>query len=422
MKAQESIPRYGPKLREYANYTRRRIIEVCRDIGPRPSGEANEKAAQERFAKELEEYADEVMIEPFSLHPKAFLGWVRLCSIIMIFANLLFCLLGFTEIALALTVISLFFIVTEFLFYGETLDPFFPKRESRNVTAVRKAKGETKRRIVFSGHVDSSYEWRYTYLGGPPLIRLVIGGAVVGLLLSAATEIYALAGVGYGMRFDIEAFGLKAPNTILFVLKIALLAWCVLYIAAIFFLNYKLPVDGANDNLTGSVASMAVMKFLSDFDIRFENTEVCCVLSGAEEAGLRGAKAWAKAHKKECAETETAFIGVDTLRDYDDMAVYHRDMTGLVKSDPRVCALIKEAGETAGKELPYKTIFLGASDAAAVSRAGIPAATLAAMDPSPARYYHTRLDKSDNLDLKTIETGINVMLETLFLYDEKGLS
>lgn len=420
MKAQESIPRYGPKLREYANYTRRRIVEVCRDIGPRPPGEENEKLAQERFAKELEEYADEVRIEPFTLHPKAFLGWVRSLSIVMIVANLLFCLLGWTEIALGLTVISLFFIVTEFLFYGETLDPFYPKRESRNVVAVRKPSGETKKRIIFSGHVDSSYEWRYTYLGGPPLITLVIGGAVVGLVLAVVTEILALV-KDYRMDLSSIALDIKGPSTLFFILKIVLLVWCALFFAAIFFLNYKMPVDGANDNLTGSVASMAVMKFLKDFDIRFEDTEVRTVLTGSEEAGLRGAKAYAKAHKKECEEVETVYIGVDTLRDYDFMAIYDRDMTFTVKADPRACRLVKEASSIAGKELPYKSIFLGASDAAAINKAGIPAVTLAAMDPAPARYYHTRLDKSDNLDLKTIETGINVMLETLFLYDEKGL-
>ena len=43
------------------------------------------------------------------------------------------------------------------------------------------------------------------------------------------------------------------------------------------------------------------------------------------------------------------------------------------------------------------------------------------MDPAPARYYHTRLDTADNMDLKTIEAGVGICLETAFLYDEKGL-
>jgi hypothetical protein len=43
------------------------------------------------------------------------------------------------------------------------------------------------------------------------------------------------------------------------------------------------------------------------------------------------------------------------------------------------------------------------------------------MDPSPARYYHTRLDTADNLSPQAIELGVKIALETAFLYDEKGI-
>ncbi|HBL40318.1 MAG TPA: hypothetical protein DDY98_01590, partial [Ruminococcaceae bacterium] len=248
MKASESINNYNAKLREYANYAARQVKDVCKTIGPRPSGEENEKKAQERFAEELKKYSDTVSIEPFDLHPKAFLGWVPLCAVLMILANLLFFIFGFSVVSLAVSALCLFFIVTEFLFYGETLDPFFPKRTSHNVVAVRKPKGEIKKRIIVSGHVDSSYEWRFTFLGGPKLITLVIGGAVVGIVIALVAEIYCVA-TGNLMT--------TPDNLFVTVLKWVMLAWCILFFAAIFFLNYKLPVEGANDNLTGSLASMA---------------------------------------------------------------------------------------------------------------------------------------------------------------------
>ena len=103
------------------------------------------------------------------------------------------------------------------------------------------------------------------------------------------------------------------------------------------------------------------------------------------------------------------------------MAIYSRDMTGTVKNDIRVCRLMKKAGDNVGLDLPFKSVFFGSSDAAAISQAGIPGATFAAMDPTPARYYHTRLDTEDNLDLRTMEAGLDLSLETTYLFDQEGL-
>jgi len=96
-------------------------------------------------------------------------------------------------------------------------------------------------------------------------------------------------------------------------------------------------------------------------------------------------------------------------------------MTGTVKMDGRVCKLLKRAGLDAGLDLPYSSVFIGASDAAAVQQAGIPAVTLAAMNPGPPRYYHTRTDTADNMNPKTVEKCLEIALNALFIYDEKGL-
>ena len=187
-----------------------------------------------------------------------------------------------------------------------------------------------------------------------------------------------------------------------------------------FFVNWKLVVPGANDNLTGVFASMAVLRYMAANDIRFENTEVVAVSMGCEEAGLRGAKAFAKKHANED-NIETVFVATDTLRDFDFMGVYNKDMTGTVKLDARAAAMVKKASETAGYNLDYANVFFGSSDAAAIQQGGMNAVALAAMDPTPARYYHTRGDTAQNLDPKTVEAGIDILLETAFLFDSEGL-
>ena len=143
--------------------------------------------------------------------------------------------------------------------------------------------------------------------------------------------------------------------------------------------------------------------------------------SGCEEAGLRGSTAYARRHKEELLEIPSVFYGLETFTDYDDFAIYKRDMTFMVKNDERVCALMKAGAKKAGRDLKYEAVFLGASDAAAVSREGIPAATLAAMNPNPPRYYHTRLDTPAALVPKSIRFGIDTAIQSLFIFDEQGL-
>lgn len=411
LKATESVKNYPSSLRMYTNYATREIKKVCKEIGPRASGTENERKAQEHFKEEMKTCADDVQLEEFEMHKYAFMGWVVVDGISMLLA-LLFSFLKMPVVSLVLTVIALVCLFAEFLMYWEFLDPFFPKAISTNVIGKRKPTGEVKRRIIFAGHVDSSYEWTYTHLGGKALLFAVGIYAVVGMFF---VLIVSIISVIKGGAVNAELTGFVS------VLRYAQLAFIPGFIAVLFFTNFKLPVDGANDNLTGCTTAIAVLKFLEDNDIRFENTEVCALTAGSEEAGLRGSRAYTKRHLKELQEIETVYFGMDTLRDFEDMAIYSRDMTGTVKTDPRVCALMKKGAEMAGLDLPYSSVYIGASDAAAVTKLGVPAATLAAMNPGPPKYYHTRDDKADILIPKTVEKGLDICLQSLFLYDEQGL-
>lgn len=412
MKAQDSVKNYPSALREMTNFSVRGIKKICKDVGPRPAGSEQEHEAQKLMAAELDGACDKVEIEPFDVHPGAFLGWILTDGIMMIAAIVLF-FFGMSAIALALCALSLIFAIVEFLLYKKLLDPFFPKKTSHNVVTVRKPKGEVRRRIIFSGHADSANEWRFTYYGGSKLLVPIIGLSFVGILLGLVLGIWAVAA---GHAFS------AADSGALNVMRYVFLAWIPILFTALFFENKKRPVMGANDDLTGCFISMAVVKYMQQHDIRFENTEVWVVLTGSEEAGLRGAKEFCKAHKNELSDVETVFVGLDTIRDYDFAAVYSRDLTGTVKNDAGACALVKEAAKQTGLDLPYKSVFFGATDAAAVTQAGMKAVSVAAMDPAPAKYYHTRLDTADNLDIKTVEAVLGVALETAFLFDEKGLS
>ena len=411
MKPEEGVKNYPSTLRMYTNYTTREIKKVIKTFGPRASGSKEERAAQEHFVDEMKTGADDVRLEEFSVHPVAFMAWVVIDGIALLLA-VLFSFLNMPLVSLCLAVLALVCLFTEFLMYWKFLDPFFPKKTSANVIGTRKPTGEVRQRIIFSGHVDTAWEWRFMHVGGKALFFGGTGYALIGLLYVFAISIVQMAVCG--------PFG-GEPSGAVVILRWAELAFVPAFILIMFFTNFRHPVPGANDNLTGTVTSIAVLKYLEDNNIRFEHTEVVAAAVGCEECGLRGSEAYIKAHKEEMDAVPTVFFCMDTLRDFDDMAIYSRDMTGTVKNDPRVCALMQKAGRDCGMELPLHTVYLGASDAAAVSKLGVPAAALAAMDPSGPRYYHTRRDTDEILVPKTIEKSLDICLHALYTFDEEGL-
>ncbi len=418
MKASESHVHYASKVRECSNFAVREIKRVCEQIGPRPAGYEGEKKAQDYVEKVMTPIADEVVRENFTLSPKAFMSWVTIDGALALLAAVLG-IIAFTGVipqyanifhiaSVVLCVIAIVFLVGEFLLYKQVLDPFFKKEESSNVICKIKATGEVKRRIIIGGHIDSAYEWRYTYMGGPKMVTTVVVGAVLGLLVTLVVGIV-------GLFVDNSS-----ANIALIVLQAVVVPFMI---AVLFFVNWKLVVDGANDDLTGVFTGMAVLLYLKHNNISFENTEVIAVSMGAEEEGLRGSKAFAKLHGDEYKDdgVETVFVALDTLRDYDFMGIVTKDMTATVKLDSSACALMKKASENAGVNVNFTTTPLGSTDAAAMQQGGIKSVAFTSMDPAPARYYHTRLDTVKMLEMKTIEDVLKIVLETVFLFDEQGL-
>lgn len=403
------------KIRESTNFTVREIRKVCKTIGPRAAGSESEDKAQEYILENCAKFADTAEKETFKLAPRAFMAWPWLGATVEIIAILFFIASAFVSdslqtvfqgVSLGLTAVILVLIILEFLLYKEVLDPFFKKAQSSNVILTKKPKGEVKRRIIFSGHIDSAYEWRFTHWGGYKLLRAAIYSALGSLIICLILDILTLAvhfsdGVMLGFRI---AEG------------VCILGLCVGFV----FDDPKRVVEGANDDLTGVFSSVAVLQFLATNNIEFENTEVLAVSMGSEESGLRGSKAFVKAHKFD--DVETVFVAIDTIRDMEFMGVYHKDMTGIVSLDKAAVALMLQAAYDAGLELPKMTVDLGSTDAAAMMQGGVRSVAFCAMDHAPARYYHTRTDTADNMDVQTIEKGIEVLIRTALLFDERGLA
>lgn len=402
-------------IKKLSRFCMKGITRICNEIGPRRPGSPEELKAQKLMAKELEKSCDEVNIEEFKVHRQAFMGFIPFtvaCAIASVFVN------AFVNPVIAIILVILGFIplILEFLMYKQFIDPLFIGHPSHNVIARRAPKGEVKKRIIVVGHSDSQFEWTLNYLLGGVGMKCVLIPAVVGLVADLIIAIISLIVAG-------TSGALSAENT-RWLMILGFVIGCIFIpfqLAFLFFQSYTKSVPGASDNLSGCFVAMSVAKAMQETDTRFENTELVVMCSGSEEAGLRGAKAYVKAHEKELKEIETCVIACDTFRDLETMAVYDRDMSGTVKHHWGVKHLVKNAGANCGYDLHFESIYIGASDAAAFTQKGIPATGFAAMDPTPPRYYHTRLDNVENLREDAIQAGIEIVIEAACMYDKEGL-
>ena len=402
-------------IKKLSRFCMKGITRICNEIGPRRPGSPEELKAQQLMAKELEKSCDEVKIEEFTVHRQAFMGFIPFtvaCAISSVFVN------AFVNPVIALILVILGFIplLLEFLMYKQFIDPLFIGHPSHNVIAKRAPKGEAKKRFIVIGHSDSQYEWTLNYLLGGVGMKCVLIPAVVGLVADLIIAIISLIVAGTNGA-------LSAENT-RWLMILGFVIGCIFIpfqLAFLFFQSYTKSVPGASDNLSGCFVAMSVAKAMQETDTRFENTELVVICSGSEEAGLRGAKAYVKAHEKELKDIETCVVACDTFRDLETMAVYDRDLSGTVKHHWGAKHLVQNAGANCGYDLHFESIYIGGSDAAAFTQKGIPATGFAAMDPTPPRYYHTRLDNVENLREDAIQAGIEIMIEAACMYDKEGM-
>lgn len=391
------------------------IRYVCEHYKNRAPGTESERKAQEFFRDELKKYADEVEMEDFDLHPHAFMGFIILAGLFSLISVFMYWLapkgIVFPIIGIVLTFVSILMFVFEFLMYRSFVDFLFPKRVSRNVMARRKPSGEVKRRIIFGGHADAAYEWTFSLHGQLAALVPVIGGAIISMFtlfgFNLAAAIHSAGG----------SFEMAGAWKVLGIIALCLIPFCILIL---FFINWRVIVDGANDNLSACYIAIAVLKQMADQDFRFENTEVCCLISGSEEAGLRGAKAYAKRHKEDLQDVETVYVAMDTMREVEQLQVYTKGCTWTVWDSEAVGDLIHEAGVNVGIDMPRAEIYPGAIDAEGFSMYGLTAAGFCGVNHDPKTYYHTRKDTPDNIGEDCIELSLKVCEETARLFDENG--
>lgn len=388
-----SLDRIKSQKAESAKFMEDEITHIIKNFEKRQPGSAGEKQAIDYMAEQLKEYGcDVVKVEPFKLNPGAFMGWIYisitllLAAVALYFAGVVWSALWAQIVSLCLCGIGVFIFMGEFFLYKQIVDPFFREKTSHNITAIKKPAGEVKRRIFINGHPDAANEFRFHYHLGFTVYSLHFLLSLVGIIYFLAILIASMCGISHNIALIMGYVGL-----------IFVPLWFGMY----FMSDPKTPVDGANDNLTACYLGISLMKDLKEQGIELDHTEVGVLITGSEEAGLRGAKAWAKAHKGEYQDVDTYFFCFDTIREKDFLQVNMKDLNGRVPGSKEAADMFLNAAKKVGTKCGKGMVPFGggATDSAALSQGGFKSVGITGMSHNLKKYYHTRDDSYDNLDL-----------------------
>lgn len=163
------------------------IGDVIKKFGKRDCGSQGERDAVNYMAQTAKPYADSVTTEPYYANTLAFMGWIYITVTLILAA---FVVAFFAPLAsIVLILIGMSLMILEFVLYRKVVDFLFPKRESLNMTAIKKPIGEVKRRVLISGHADAAYEWTLNYrINGKAFIAHFLI-SVIGILYFTAVAV-----------------------------------------------------------------------------------------------------------------------------------------------------------------------------------------------------------------------------------------
>ena len=397
---------------DYIKYITDGIESICKNHKRRSAGWESVKTAQAEMAESMKDYVDEIRIQQFEMHPQAFIGSIPLDALISLIACGLF-LAGVSTgkawmyiVSLVLIITTATIVIVEYVLFLPFTDRFYPKKTGQNLYMVRKAKNTAKRRIILCGHADAAYEMPVLKHFPTVLIFICIGSAFLFWAVNFIFCYLALAGF--------------LPPKVLHVFAAIEIVNSILYSPLLFFVDWNTIVDGANDNLTGCYLAMSIIKEMADKDLRYDDTDICCLITDGEESGLRGARAFANEFVEEMLSLNTIVIAPDTVHSVEELRIFSRGINYTESNSEEVCSLLYFASMKNGLDIPTAEFYPGANDSEAFSAIGVKAAAICGVAFTPQDYYHTVRDTYTNLNPECIKLVRNILKDAIKMFTKVG--
>ncbi len=386
------------------------VDEKIKKHGPRLAGDEASLNSADDIYNDMEKFADSVGKDDFYIHQGAFLGWIRILVVAYLAATI--CLwFNLPWISMILTLSAILILVLQFFLYLPLLDRFYPKRLARNVYGIIEPKEEVKKQVIISGHHDSAHVFNF-FIHQPDLYNLRTTGSIGIVILLFVTSIVQFA----------------LPN-------VTILQWIIPIIASLGFLlvgqmwffSSKKVSPGAGDNLIATGLSVILGKHyasLKSSDNALKHTRIIMMSFDAEEEGLRGARAFAKAHESMLKKIPTTMINMDCLYEEKELFFLTSDLNNFVKLDDKLAEDLNQTAASLGLKTKTQPLaFLtGGTDAAEFAKIGVSATTIIGMpwtNDSRSHVYHTPNDTLDHVEKKGVQSTIHIIDQWIRQNDHK---
>ena len=386
------------------------LKKVIDEIGPRPACSEAERKLAGLLVGEWTPRTDSVSVETFTCHPDAFLGFLRLSVAAYLVALALYWFYPLPALIVSAFGLSLIFL--ELVRYREVVDFLFPKRRGANVAATIRPKGQVEKRVIVSAHQDSAYEfWLWYRLGNAALLLMVVGLAAMVLLFAASLAKTIGTYAGFGEAGVFVGIGIAA----------AVLAPVV---AIFFFFRSDTAVPGAMDDMSGVAVVAGLARYLEeakkDQGYYPRKTEIVLLATSSEEAGLRGAKRYARKHREDMKKIPTFAVFLDGVYDERYLTITCRELFTGARHDPVLVKAAQDAAAGHGWESRTRSLLLGATDASAFSLEGVSSVCLHCADTSRlTRNYHTREDTCEHVRPESLSVMLQMVVDMIQRIDEK---
>jgi aminopeptidase YwaD len=395
--------------------------EVVEKYANRLAGtEACRKAAnriKEEFTKNCD--ADSVRIEDFTVHPKSFLKYIPalvvlyfICSTLLYLQLPLPALIGYS--------LGILVFYCQFVRYWETFDPLFPKATGYNIFGSIEPEGEVKQQIIVSGHHDAAYVFQLIAHAPKYYARFITAG-IAFLLLGFLVSLIETA---------LVIFRGSVPGWTHPWIPLALLVGAVFVLPLAFFTTRQVS-PAAGDNMIAVAISNETAKLFHDAKQAGTNplrhTRLMMASFDAEEAGLRGARAFCKKHGPELLHTKTYVLNIDTLYKIKDLNFSHRDLNNSVELSHEMAQECVDVAKSLGYVAQISSMPFGAgsTDAAEFGKIGVEATNMAGISFDISKFseglvYHTPNDLTEHIEPEVVEAALKIARDYILKKDSES--